>query len=85
VHRRGWRSRTASAAIPTPKPDPETPPETPQPTGIDYAQLIDTAHTQQLQQQINYAALLPTTIDPATDETTNTTDNPGPPHQQDTP
>jgi putative transposase len=68
-----------------PKARPETPPETPQPTGIDYAQLIDTAHTQQLQQQINYAALLPTTIDPATDETTNTTDNPGPPHQQDTP
>jgi putative transposase len=68
-----------------PKARPETPPETPKPTGIDYAQLIDTAHTQQLQQQINYAALLPTTIDPATDETTNTTDNPGPPHQQDTP
>jgi putative transposase len=68
-----------------PKARPETPHETPKPTGIDYAQLIDTAHTQQLQQQINYAALLPTTIDPATDETTNTTDNPGPPHQQDTP
>jgi putative transposase len=68
-----------------PKARPETPPETPKPTGIDYAQLIDTTHTQQLQQQINYAALLHTTIDQAADETTNTTDNPGPPHQQDTP
>jgi putative transposase len=68
-----------------PKARPETPPETPKPTGIDYAQLIDTTHTQQLQQQINYAALLHTTIDQAADETTNTTDNPGPSHQQDTP
>ena len=61
-----------------PKARPETPPETPQPTGIDYAQLIDTAHTQQLQQQINYAALQHTTNDPTT------TGNHGP-HQQDTP
>jgi putative transposase len=56
-----------------PKARPETPPETPHPTGIDYAQLIDTAHTQQLQQQINYTALLATTS-PAADENTTTED-----------
>jgi putative transposase len=64
---------------------PKARPETPHPTGIDYAQLIDTAHTQQLQQQINYAALAHTTIDPVAEQTTNTAEDPGPPHQQDTP
>jgi hypothetical protein len=58
-----------------PKARPETPPETPRPTGIDYAQLIDTAHTQQLQQQINYAALQDTTTDPATNPATNEINN----------
>ena len=68
-----------------PKARPETPHQTPKPTGIDYAQLIDTAHTQQLQQQINYAALADTTTDPAPDKTNheinNATDNPSGLHQ----
>jgi putative transposase len=58
-----------------PKARPETPPETPKPTGIDYAQLIDTAHTQQLQQRINYAALADTTTDLAPDETNHEINN----------
>jgi putative transposase len=40
-----------------PKARPETPPAPPQPTGIDYAALIDTAHQARLAQGVNYAAL----------------------------
>lgn len=41
-----------------PKARPETPqPAPPQPTGIDYARLIDTAHQTQLARKVNYAAL----------------------------
>jgi putative transposase len=41
-----------------PKARPETPPSAPpRPTGIDYAQLIDTAHQAELAQGVNYAAL----------------------------
>jgi putative transposase len=41
-----------------PKARPEQPPSAPQPTGIDYLRLIDTTHTQHLEQRINYTALL---------------------------
>lgn len=42
-----------------PKARPETPPATPpQPTGIDYAALIDTAHQAQLAHGVNYTALI---------------------------
>jgi putative transposase len=45
---------------------PETPPDTPPaPTGIDYAQLIDTAHQAELAHGVNYAALTHTTPIPA--------------------
>ncbi|HEY2831359.1 MAG TPA: DDE-type integrase/transposase/recombinase [Sporichthyaceae bacterium] len=40
-----------------PKARPETPPTPPEPTGIDYAALIDTAHQAQLARGVNYAAL----------------------------
>ena len=49
-----------------PKARPETPPDTPPaPTGIDYAQLIDTAHQAELAHGVNYAALTHTTPIPA--------------------
>ena len=40
----GWRSRTASAATPTPKPDPRHPTRRRHATGIDYLDLIDATH-----------------------------------------
>ncbi|AFJ35215.1 transposase [Mycobacterium sp. MOTT36Y] len=40
-----------------PKAKPETPTTPPQPTGIDYAQLIETAHAAELARGVNYAAL----------------------------
>jgi putative transposase len=46
-----------------PKARPEQPGAAPPPTGIDYLHLIDTTHTQGLQQRINYAALLDTTAE----------------------
>jgi putative transposase len=48
-----------------PKARPETPAEPPRPTtGIDYLALIDTAHTKELAEKVNYAALhQPTTPD----------------------
>ncbi len=48
-----------------PKARPETPADPPRPTtGIDYLALIDTAHTQELAEKVNYAALhQPTTPD----------------------
>jgi putative transposase len=46
-----------------PKARPETPPDPPPaPTGIDYAQLIDTAHQAELAHGVNYAALSTTPI-----------------------
>ena len=39
-----------------PKAKPETPTAPPQPTGIDYAQLIETAHAAELARGVNYAA-----------------------------
>ena len=49
-----------------PKAHPEQPGTTPEPTGIDYLALIDTTHTQRLQERINYTALLDST-GPSTD------------------
>lgn len=43
-----------------PKARPETPPEPPQPTGIDYARLVDAQHQDQLAKGINYQALADT-------------------------
>ncbi len=40
-----------------PKARPEQPATAPEPSGIDYLQLLDTAHTQQLESRINYTAL----------------------------
>ena len=40
-----------------PKAKPETPTAPPQPSGIDYAQLIETAHAAELARGVNYAAL----------------------------
>jgi putative transposase len=40
-----------------PKAKPETPTEPPKPSGIDYAQLIETAHAAELARGVNYAAL----------------------------
>lgn len=40
-----------------PKAKPETPTTATQPTGIDYAQLIETAHAAELARGVNYAAL----------------------------
>ena len=40
-----------------PKAKPETPTTPPKPTGIDYAQLIETAHAAELARGVNYAAL----------------------------
>ena len=40
-----------------PKAKPETPAAPPQPSGIDYAQLIETAHAAELARGVNYAAL----------------------------
>ncbi len=40
-----------------PKAKPETPSTPPQPSGIDYAQLIETAHAAELAHGVNYAAL----------------------------
>jgi putative transposase len=40
-----------------PKAKPETPSTPPQPSGIDYAQLIETAHAAELARGVNYAAL----------------------------
>jgi putative transposase len=49
-----------------PKARPETTPDPPPAsTGIDYAQLIDTAHQAELAHGVNYAALTPTTPIPA--------------------
>jgi putative transposase len=49
-----------------PKARPETPPDPPPtPTGIDYAELIDTAHQAELAHGVNYAALTRTTPLPA--------------------
>ena len=46
-----------------PKARPETPPDPPPtPTGIDYAELIDTAHHTELAHGVNYAALSATPI-----------------------
>ena len=46
-----------------PKARPETPPDPPPaPTGIDYAQLIDTAHQAELAHGVNYAALSATPV-----------------------
>lgn len=47
---------------------PENPPSPPEPTGIDYARLIDTAHQAQLGDGVNYAALSRTAGDSAGDE-----------------
>lgn len=44
-----------------PKAKPETPTAPPYPTGIDYAQLIETAHAAELARGVNYAALTNTT------------------------
>jgi hypothetical protein len=41
-----------------PKARPEHPEPAPPPTGIDYLRLIDAAHTDQLAERINYAALI---------------------------
>ena len=40
-----------------PKAKPETPTSPPQPSGIDYAKLIETAHAAELARGVNYAAL----------------------------
>ena len=40
-----------------PKAKPETPTTPPQPSGIDYAQLIEAAHAAELARGVNYAAL----------------------------
>jgi putative transposase len=40
-----------------PKAKPETPSTPPQPSGIDYAQLIETAHAAELARGVNYTAL----------------------------
>jgi putative transposase len=49
-----------------PKARPETPPEPPPaPTGIDYADLIDSAHQAELAHRVNYAALTHPTPVPA--------------------
>ena len=40
-----------------PKARPETPPTPPQPTGIDYARLVDSAHQAELARRVNYTAL----------------------------
>jgi putative transposase len=40
-----------------PKAKPETPIAPPQPSGIDYAQMIETAHAAELARGVNYAAL----------------------------
>jgi putative transposase len=40
-----------------PKAKPETPTTPPQPSGIDYAQLVETAHATELARGVNYAAL----------------------------
>ncbi|BBX72346.1 hypothetical protein MSHI_02520 [Mycobacterium shinjukuense] len=40
-----------------PKAKPETPSAPPRPSGIDYAQLIETAHAAELAREVNYAAL----------------------------
>jgi putative transposase len=59
----GWRSRTASAGMPTPKARPETPPAPPPKlTGIDYAALIDTAYQARLAHGVNYNALTGTDL-----------------------
>jgi putative transposase len=72
-----------------PKARPEQPPSAPQPTGIDNLRLIDTTHTQHLQQRINYTALLDATTDPAPEKSNGDAGNPpGPDHSpqpQDTP
>jgi putative transposase len=74
-----------------PKARPEQPPSAPQPTGIDYLRLIDTTHTQHLEQRINYTALLDSITDQAPDEPNGDANNPpGPQHstqpaQTDTP
>lgn len=59
-----------------PKARPEQPGAAPEPTGIDYLHLIDTVHTETLQQRINYAALLDDADTADTDTTdTDTTDS----------
>ncbi|GAA5107022.1 hypothetical protein [Haloechinothrix salitolerans] len=47
-----------------PKARPETPPEVPEPTGINYAHLIDAAYQAELAQGVNYAALTDTSNAP---------------------
>ena len=47
-----------------PKAKPETPSTPPKPSGIDYAQLIETAHAAELARGVNYAALTDTTPTP---------------------
>jgi len=46
-----------------PKAKPETPTAPPKPSGIDYAQLIETAHAAELARGVNYAALTAATGD----------------------
>jgi putative transposase len=68
-----------------PKARPEQPLSAPA-TGIDYLQLIQAAHSEQLQQRINYSALLddePTTTTADADEPTDP--DPGLHRQEDTP
>jgi putative transposase len=57
VRRWGWPFRITSGAIHTRKPNPKPPRSHRNPSGIDYAQLIETAHAAELARGVNYAAL----------------------------
>jgi putative transposase len=62
-----------------PKARPETPPPAPpQPSGIDYARLIEATHHNELAQGVNYAALANTTPTAPTSTTPTSTDAPWP-------